>query len=100
MPILQAKQIQKVKAEVSDPVDSQLLALNKALTQLGAEHTVPTGRPMSYHVESIERPRKRHGVKNGRNRLSYVEHSYNQLTNDMYSANSAGLMHHAKDIQT
>ncbi len=94
--------MQRIVTETADPVDHQLLALNKALIQLSNEESLPpTGRPLTYHVESIERPRKKNGIKNGRNRLSYVEHSYNQLTNDVYSSgNSFPLMHHAKDLQT
>jgi len=89
VPILQAKQLHRIVTESPDPVNSQLMALNKALVQLSDEGPLPNGRPMTYHMESIERPRKRKGVKNGRNRLSYVEHSYNQLTNDMYSGGNS-----------
>lgn len=68
----------------------QLAALNQALSQIEEDEnggTLPVPPATSYPAESIERPRKRVGAKIVK-RLSYVEHSYNKLTNDMYSENS------------
>ena len=89
VPTLQLKwTLQNPQAQgLSDPVSDQLLTLNAALTRLEEE----TGySPGTYHMESIERPRKRGGRVVG-NRLSYVEHSYQQLTNDTYSSNSSSV---------
>lgn len=91
MPSLQLKwALQNPQAQgLSDPVSNQLLTLNAALTRLEEEDPSSSSGAGPYAVESIERPRRRGG--RGRlsgNRLSYVEHSYNQLTNDTYSANS------------
>ena len=67
-------------------VGNQLAALNQALSQIEEDENGGTPVP-SYPVESIERPRRRAGGKVAK-RLSYVERSYNRLTNDMYSENS------------
>lgn len=71
-----------------ESVSSQLQMLNKALTRLEEEGF--SSSPGAYHMESIERPRKRGGriIGGGNKRLSYVEHSYKQLTNDTYSSDS------------
>jgi len=63
-------------------VNDRLAALNRALTQLQEEEGG------EYSVESIERPRvkKNSGIKR---RLSYVEHSYNKLTNSTYTTNDS-----------
>lgn len=83
--------LQNPKAQgLSDPVSNQLVTLNAALTRLEEETGFSSSTPGAYQVESIERPRKRGGRVLG-NRLSYVEHSYNQLTNDTYSSNSSSL---------
>ena len=73
---------------ISDPVSNHLVALNSALTRLDEENAF-SSTPEAYNMQSIERPRKRGGriVK----RLSYVEHSYNKLTNDTYSSGSSSL---------
>ena len=65
---------------------NQLAALNRALSQIEEDED---GGPTvtNYAVESIERPRRRVGAKIMK-RLSYVERSYNKLTNDVYSNNS------------
>ena len=68
------------------PVDSHLAALNEALSKIEEDGNGDT--PVShYAMESIERPRRRIGPKIAK-RLSYVECSYNRLTNDVYSENS------------
>lgn len=100
---MQAKWNKKdpVPPDTSDPVSNQLLALNRALTQLNEDDdALPNSRPVSYHVESIERPRKRSGGgrKGIGDRLSYVEHSYNRLTNDMYSSKSLYPVEHSHDL--
>ena len=65
------------------PVDSHLAALNDALSKIEED-----GAPAShYAMESIQRPRRKIGP-NIAKRLSYVERSYNRLTNDVYSENS------------
>ena len=73
---------------VADPVSNHLVTLNTALTRLD-ENNPFSSTPEAYHMQSIERPRKKGGriVK----RLSYVEHSYNKLTNDTYSSASSSL---------
>ena len=70
-----------------DHVNDQLAALNEALTILDDEEGGETGG-RGYSVESIERPRRRAGGKIVK-RLSYVEHSYQRLTNDTYSTSSS-----------
>ena len=74
---------------VTPAVSSRLAALNEALSKI--EEDGNGDRPVShYAVESIERPKRKviaAGVKINK-RLSYVERSYNQLTNDMYSDSS------------
>lgn len=67
-------------------VGNQLAALNQALSQVEEDENGSTPVP-SYPVESIERPRRRTGRKVAK-RLSYIEWSYNRLTNDVYSENS------------
>ncbi len=67
--------------EKFDHVNDRLAALNQALARM-EEESGP-----DYSMESIERPRKRNDIKR---RLSYVEHSYNKLTNDTYSSDSIG----------
>ncbi len=61
-------------------VNDRLAALNRALARLDEE------AGPNYSVESIERPRKKSSEI--KKRLSYVEHSYNRLTNDTYSTDS------------
>lgn len=81
------------RLRLSKPVDSRIAALNEALSQIeeddnggrGGTHG-PVSRS-SYAAESIERPRRRIGP-NIAKRMSYVERSYNKLTNDVYSENS------------
>ena len=80
----------KKPQELSDPVSNQLDVLNAAMIQLNEEEGFASSSPGTYHVESIERPRKRGGRVS--KRLSYVEHSYNKLTNDTYS----GSLHHVQ----
>ena len=69
-------------------VSSRLAALNEALSKIEEDGNGDT--PVShYAVESIERPKRKviAGAKVNK-RLSYVERSYKQLTNDMYSDSS------------
>lgn len=91
MPTLQLKWSMKNSSQVlPNPVSDHLVTLNTALTRLDEENAFfSTPNPEAYHMQSIERPRKRGGriVK----RLSYVEHSYNKLTNDTYSSGSSSL---------
>ena len=68
-------------------VGNQLAALNQALSQIEEDENGGTLPAPSYPVESIERPRRRAGAKVTK-RLSYVERSYNRLTNDIYSEDS------------
>ena len=71
------------------PVDSQLAALNEALSKIeedGGGGSTPV-RLSGYAAESIERPKRRIGP-NIAKRMSYVEKSYQKLTNDVYSENS------------
>ena len=73
----------------SPAVGSHLAALNEALSKIEEDGNGDT--PTSpYAMESIERPKRRRvaGVKVTRKRMSYVERSYKQLTNDMYSESS------------
>lgn len=86
MPTLQLKWSMQNSQVLSDPVSNHLVALNTALTRLD-ENTPFSSTPAAY--QSIERPRKKGGrvVK----RLSYVEHSYNKLTNDTYSSGSSSM---------
>ncbi len=65
--------------EKFDRVNDRVAALNRALARLQEEGP-------GYSVESIERPRKRSSEI--KKRLSYVEHSYQRLTNDTYSTDS------------
>ena len=65
--------------EKFDHVNNRLAALNRALARMEEEEGP------DYSMESIERPRKRNEIKK---RLSYVEHSYNKLTNDTYTSDS------------
>lgn len=66
----------------SAQIDENLFALNRTMSELDEE-------------ANPERPRK--GGKIVR-RLSYVEHSYKQLTNDTYSANSLGRTQNTTDL--
>lgn len=84
VPALQLKWTLQNAKELSDPIGNQLVTLNAALTKLDEESGF-SSTPGAYNVESIERPRKR--VAGIVKRLSYVEHSYKQLTNDTYSSN-------------
>lgn len=96
VPTLQLKwTLQNPQAQgLSDPVSDQLLTLNAALTRLEEE----TGfSPGTYNVESIERPRKRGGRVVGK-RLSYVEHSYKQLTNNTYSTSNSSTLYPVKAV--
>ena len=68
------------------PVDSHLAALNDVLSKI-EEDGIGDAPVSHYAMESIERPRRRIGPMIAK-RLSYVEHSYNRLTNDVYSENS------------
>lgn len=65
-----------------DPVEKNLVLLNRTMSELDKE-------------ANPERPRK--GAKIVR-RLSYVEHSYKQLTNDVYSADSLGHTQNTTDL--
>ncbi len=69
---------------LSNPVSNQLVTLNAALIRLDEEEGFSTS-PGNYYAESIERQRPKKG---GTSRLSYVEHSYNKLTNEVYSRDS------------
>lgn len=68
-------------------VGNQLAALNRALSQIEDDGNGGSLPATSYPVESIERPRRKMGAKMAK-RLSYVERSYNRLTNDVYSEES------------
>lgn len=76
----------RLAAHTEHKVNTQLAALNEALTRLEEEGGGGTGY---YNAESIERPRRKGGqiVK----RLSYVERSYKKLTNETYSSGSGSL---------
>jgi hypothetical protein len=84
-------QVQLRGAKPPKAVGNQLAALNQALSQIEEDENGGSSLPAttSYPVESIERPRRRRvlGAKVAK-RLSYVERSYNRLTNDVYSENS------------
>ena len=79
----------QLRAKKPKAVGNQLAALNQALSQIEEDENGGSLPPApSYPVESIERPRRRVlGAKIAK-RLSYVERSYNRLTNDVYSENS------------
>jgi hypothetical protein len=88
--------LQNPKAQgLSDPVSDQLLTLNAALNRLDEENALSPG---AYHMESIQRPRKKGGRVVSGNRLSYVEHSYNQLTNDTYSSSNSSTVYPVKAV--
>ena len=78
-PAQKAKWKQKDLPDTSDPVSNQLLTLNTALSHLSDDYdSLPNGVG-SHRVEGQRRG-------GGRKRLSYVERSYNKLTNDIYTA--------------
>ena len=77
----------QIRGTKPQAVGNQLAALNEALRQIEEEGNGETPTP-SYPVESIERPRRRVVGAKIAKRLSYVERSYNRLTNDVYSENS------------
>ena len=80
----------QLRAKQPKAVGNQLAALNQALSQIEEDENGGGSLPAasSYPVESIERPRRRVLGAKVAKRLSYVERSYNRLTNDVYSENS------------
>lgn len=83
---------------------NQLETLNEALNRIEEEDGYSS---VPYNVESIERPtrrRERAGSRHVSQRLSYVEHTYNQLTNDTYSsisdASAVGPVRHTHCLDT
>ena len=87
------------------PVDGQLAALNEVMTQLDKV----LAESEEEEEEEEEEVRAKAAAKSGgggggggsgniNQRLSYVEHSYQQLTNDTYSADSLGHTQNTTDL--
>lgn len=85
------------------------MALNAALNRLNEDENFSSQPGGTYHVESIERPRRRAlrtsnaaaaAAERGSKRLSYVEHAYQQLTNDTYSSNSLHPVEATSQLET